>query len=258
MYVDEVGNPGLKCSADPNHRYLSLTGVIVGLNHVRDALIPAFDELKRRYFLRDPGRDPDQKIIFHRKDLMQRLYPFDVLMDQAVSESFDAEMLALLSRLDYVVVTAVIDKLEHQNRYRWAAHPYHYCLEILLERYTRWLSTKRTRGDVMAEARGKREDKALSGAFENLLKGTDYIDRSAVERCITSKKLKLKRKSDNIAGLQLADIIAHPSARAMRLARDGLSPPDDFGSKVVEILEASKYRRSVWGKIDGFGRKWLP
>ena len=29
MYIDEVGNSDLNASTDPNHRYLSLTGVAV-------------------------------------------------------------------------------------------------------------------------------------------------------------------------------------------------------------------------------------
>jgi hypothetical protein len=28
IYIDEVGNPDLESSDDPNHRFLSLTGVI--------------------------------------------------------------------------------------------------------------------------------------------------------------------------------------------------------------------------------------
>src|SRR5437016_5157416 len=33
MYVDEVGNADLKASSDPNHRYLSLTGVVIDLDY---------------------------------------------------------------------------------------------------------------------------------------------------------------------------------------------------------------------------------
>jgi hypothetical protein len=34
MYVDEVGNPDLGSSGNPNHRYLSLTGVMIDLEYV--------------------------------------------------------------------------------------------------------------------------------------------------------------------------------------------------------------------------------
>jgi hypothetical protein len=31
-----------------------------------------------------------------------------------------------------------------------------------------------------------------------------------------------------------------------------------FGIRIVEILQSSKYHRSKSGRIDGYGRKWLP
>jgi hypothetical protein len=255
MYVDEVGNADLDASQDPNHRYLSLTGVIVALAHSRDVLGPEFDRLKRKYFV----RDPDQRIVFHRKELVNHKYPFDALRDPAICAEFDSELLVVLDRLEFVVVTAVIDKLEHQRRYgTWASHPYHYCLEILLERYVLWLEAAGSRGDVMAEARGKKEDRELSAAFEALTNGTHYIDHARIGQRITSRKLKLETKTDNIAGLQLADLVAHASFRAMKLDREGAPPKQDFGARIASLLVRSKYRRSGWGKIDSYGRKWLP
>jgi hypothetical protein len=75
---------------------------------------------------------------------------------------------------------------------------------------------------------------------------------------LTSKELKVKPKGANVTGLQLADLIAHPSFRAA-LARKECQPlPDNFGGRIAEILEASKYDRSPWGKIEGWGIRWLP
>jgi hypothetical protein len=75
---------------------------------------------------------------------------------------------------------------------------------------------------------------------------------------LTSGQLKVKHKESNIAGLQLADIIAHPSFRTALAHKDGQLLADNFGGKIGEILEASKYVRSPDGQIDGWGRKWLP
>jgi len=51
MYVDEVGNPDLKSSDNPNHRFLSLTGVIVSLDHIKERVHPEMEALKARFFL---------------------------------------------------------------------------------------------------------------------------------------------------------------------------------------------------------------
>jgi len=50
MYVDEVGNPDLGSSRNPNHRYLSLTGVVMELSYVDGTVFPLIEDLKRRYF----------------------------------------------------------------------------------------------------------------------------------------------------------------------------------------------------------------
>ena len=45
MYIDEVGNSDLDSSHDPRHRYLSLTGIIMELEHVREIVFPGLEQL---------------------------------------------------------------------------------------------------------------------------------------------------------------------------------------------------------------------
>ncbi|MFZ4661805.1 MAG: DUF3800 domain-containing protein, partial [Caldilineaceae bacterium] len=71
LYIDEVGNSDLDASSDPNHRYLSLTGVICELGYVQATLFPALETLKQRYF----GSHPDEPICLHRKELVNHRYP---------------------------------------------------------------------------------------------------------------------------------------------------------------------------------------
>jgi len=49
MYVDEVGNADLHSSDDPNHRFLSLAGVVIGLCHVESVVHPQMEGLKSTY-----------------------------------------------------------------------------------------------------------------------------------------------------------------------------------------------------------------
>lgn len=68
MYIDEVGNSDLGASTNPNHRYLSLTGVVLELSYVQNIVFPAFEELKTRYF----GSHPDEPVILHRKEILNK------------------------------------------------------------------------------------------------------------------------------------------------------------------------------------------
>jgi len=256
MYVDEVGNSDLGASHDPNHRYLSLTGVILELEYVAQAVFPALEDLKQRYF----GSHPDDPVILHRKELVNKKPPFESLMTPATEAAFNQELLALLERLNYTVITVVIDKLEHSKRYRvWRFDPYHYCLTVLVERYVLWLQHHNAVGDVMAESRGGKEDLRLKDSFERAyLQGSDFVQPDAFARYLTSRQLKVKAKANNVAGLQLADLIAHPSYRATLARHNREALPANFGGQIATILESRKYNRSPQGKINGWGRKWLP
>jgi hypothetical protein len=210
LYIDEVGNSDLRASLNPNHRYLSLTGVIVTLAHVDEALHPQLEDLKRRYF----GSHPDDPVILHRKDLVNKRGPFAVLQDPETHEAFDAELLALVRDIEYIVITAVIDKLDHLNRYHaWRYDPYHYCLMILMERYAMWLDGAGERGDVMAESRGKKDDLRLKAEFQRIFgSGTGNVAHSEFVARLTSSQLKVKPKSANVAGLERWHLWLRPRA----------------------------------------------
>ena len=253
LFIDEVGHASMKTADHPNERYLSLTGVIMRIQHEAESLAPQLDAIKVRIF-------GTNEIVLHRTEIVYRRDPFRCLEDNQLRAQFDEEILALLESCSYRVITVVIDKLEHRRRYlRWQAYPYHYCLTALLERYVLWLELAGSCGDVMAESRGKKENKQLSESFVRLYaRGTDYVSGKMFQQRLSTKELKIRSKHANIAGLQLADLIANPSMRALICERDGTKMNAEFGVRVVEILKKNKYRRKYNGEISGVGTKWLP
>ena len=258
IYIDEVGNHDLNSADNPNERFLSLTGIILESHYTLETVIPQLDALKRRFF----QRDPDEPIILHRKELINKRPPFQALRDPKAEQEFNEALLAHLESWRYTTITVVLDKREHRDRYQvWRFHPYHYCLHVMLERYVLFLQTRHSRGDVMVESRGGREDLQLKESYARLYhRGSDYIALEQWQRCLTSKNLKVKPKSANIAGLQLADLIAHPSRREILLDH-GLIEDDrpTFGDQICAIQRAGKYNRNrSTGKIEGYGKKLLP
>jgi len=256
MYVDEVGNPDLGASENPIHRYLSLTGVIFELDYVASILQPAVEDLKRRYF----GSHPDEPIVLHRKELLNRRPPFEALRDPVRGCAFDAELLALLESLDYQVVSVLIDKLEHKKRYQvWRFDPYHYCMTVLVERFALSLSRRKRKGDVMAESRGGREDRRLKASFERIAtEGTEHLSADRFREVLTSTELKVKPKLNNIAGLQIADLVAYPAYRYMLAKLTSTEQDDNFSKKISGILTEKKFERSPDGVVEGWGIKLLP
>lgn len=132
LYIDEVGNPDLDSSDNPNHRFLSLTGVIFELNYIKKVVFPELESLKQKFF----DSHPDDPVILHRKEIIGAKHPFESLRDDKIRKKFDEELLSLFDKLEYNVITVCLDKKTHKETYTtWRYDPYHYCLAIILERY---------------------------------------------------------------------------------------------------------------------------
>ena len=239
----------MKCSENSLHRFLSLTGVIVDLKYVQDTLNPQMEQLKSKYFC----SHPDDPINFHRKEMVNAKHPFEVLGNKDIREKFDIELLEHLEKWEYLVITVCLDKKAHRDTYTtWRYDPYHYCLAILLERFVFFLEDIGKKGDVMAESRGGKEDMRLKRSFANLCNnGTEFMSPQRFRDVFTSKQLKVKSKQNNISGLQLADLIAHPSCNEIlfenNLLNRQLAP---FGKRIIGILQKKYYQSNnrVFGK----------
>jgi Protein of unknown function (DUF3800) len=252
VYIDEVGNPDLESSENPNHRFLSLTGVIINLMHVQEVVSPQMEALKREFF----HSHPDEPVILHRKELVNMKPPFDTLKDPVIRDRFDKKLLRLMSDWQFSVISVCIDKKNHKDIYQvWRYEPYHYCLAVLLERYFFFLNEKGCKGDVMAESRGGKEDMRLKKSFARLWEeGTEYMLPERFHGALSSKQLKVKPKANNVAGLQLADLLAHPSRNEMLKEKGFLEEAmRPFGRKIVAILHGKYYQRD--GKV--YGKKFI-
>lgn len=127
IYIDEVGNPDLGSSDNPNHRFLSLTGVILDLGHVERSVHPQMEAIKSRFF----RSHPDDPVIFHRKEMVNFRPPFESLKEDELRGRFDAELLDLLAAWQYTVISVCLDKKKHKETYTtWRYDPYHYCLAV--------------------------------------------------------------------------------------------------------------------------------
>lgn len=223
----------------------------------RDLLEPNLNHIKAELF----GHDPDCPLIFHRSDIMGGKGPFQPIREEAEFRTeFDQRILSVFSDTPYVVITALVDKLWMAKQDHWAqTHPYHYLMGILVEKYVQFLERKDAIGDIMPESR-QGKDALLQKAFAELReRGLRYVTKERIISRLRGDNLKFRKKSDNIAGLQLCDLLAHPSHMFVRekMGHDVNRGP--FCRLVCDILWVSKYDRSAYnGKIKGYGYKHLP
>ncbi|NNN06623.1 MAG: DUF3800 domain-containing protein [Elusimicrobia bacterium] len=220
LYVDESGDHTYHDLGNPAKRYLGLTGVAIEMEYYRTRFHPDVESLKQKHF----PHNPDEPIIFHRKELINRNGAFGALADPKRNEAFASDMIAFLAGQEYRIFTVVIDKKAHSERYGKAAlHPYHHCLTVLLERYREFLGEDGSHGDVMAESRGGAEDMELKRVHREVVEsGLYHVSAAAFKEVFTSRELKLKKKAENIAGLQVADLLAYPLKQDI-LVKGGVS-----------------------------------
>jgi hypothetical protein len=255
LFIDEVGNDDLVSESE---RYLSLTGIITKFSAHERVITREIEELKRDLFGHHPVTNP---VILHRKEIVRKEPPFQCLWLPEDNAKWEAGILGLIENLPYIAGTALIDKHEHAERYKvWLYNPYHYCMQALVERYVLWLNRHDLTGDVMAESRFKKEDKALKAAFTYLYEhGTDKIPHAVFQRCLTSREIKLEPKESNVCGLQLVDIIAHPSHQLLKCRLRDEEMTARFGKQVTQILLDKHYARNPKTRqIEGWGLKTLP
>ena len=254
LYIDESGSHVYKNLENPRQRYLGLLGCIINDETYSSSIVPRINRLKCRFFT------PGIQTVLHRTDIIERRGPFSILNNPQTNSEFDADLLECFRELRYGLICVVINKLTHMERYpRTAFPPYHYCMQLMLERYCYFLNRFRCVGDVMAEARGKSDDQLLQAAFSAVFAGgTKWHRPEHFQKVLTSKEIKFRKKFHNINGLQLADLLAHPVKQAVLLS-EGVTGCEDgpFGDK-VRIAVAEKYNRNFEdGRVKGYGMALL-
>lgn len=253
LYMDEVGTDSLTHVDKDKHRYLSLTGLVIDIQHSATKLEPNMNWIKANIL----KHDPDDPIILHRTDILGRKGQFSILNSEDVCARFDASILRLAKSTEFTAITAFIDKQAMLKKHNWRQkEPYLYLMQIMVEKYVQFLERKGSIGDIMPEARGNPKDASLQAAYTEVRsKGTYYVPKVKMESYLRAANLKFRTKKDNIAGLQLCDLFAHPSHIYARKSIGHDVNPGVFGEKMIEILVSEKYDRSKNGHITGYGVK---
>jgi hypothetical protein len=255
--TDESSLPHFPELEKGDKRYLGLTGCVIESENYRLQFHPRLEELKQKHF----PYNPDEPLILHRAEIINRRGAFWRLRHSEKEKDFNEDFLTFLKEMNYTVITVVIDKKAHVERYQESAfHPYHYCLGALLERYCGFLRFNNAKGDVLAESRGGSEDKQLKEAYFNIYEsGTQFRRPPFFQNVLTSKEIKIKQKQANVAGLQLADLLAHPLKQEILNENGRIQDIKEelFGGKICEIIKEKYNRQYFEGRIEGYGKVFI-
>jgi hypothetical protein len=256
LYVDESGDHVFNHLDKPSHRFLCLLGC-----WFRNPEYLTFHDRVEAFKKTHLPHHPDDPPILHREDIINRRGYFTHLQDAAKAQAFDDALLEIIRAGSFRVVAVVIDKLTLQQKYGdAAAHPYHLAMGFMLQRYCGYLNQINRVGDVLAESRGGREDRLLADSYSRIhAQGVWQTSAGHFQQALTTKQLKIKNKSANTAGLQLADLLCHP-VRQLILKEAGFAaePAAPFAARILAVVETKWNRHLYDGRIEGYGKVFFP
>ncbi|MFQ5348259.1 MAG: DUF3800 domain-containing protein [Rhodothalassiaceae bacterium] len=238
IYVDESGDHGLK-SIDRYYPVFVLAFCIFRKDHYTQSVSAKLQAFKFAHF----GHD---MVVLHEREIRKQKPPFSFLQNERRRADFMGGLGRLIEESDFTIVAAVIDKQRLKRHYLYPDNPYEIALTFCMERAYAFL---RDQGQhertthLVVERRGKREDDALKRSFRRIRDGANQWGR------MPSFEIIFADKRANSAGLQLADLIAHPIGRYVLNEKQP--------NRAWDIVEP-KLRRDPQGKLMGVGTKDIP
>jgi hypothetical protein len=247
LFIDETGDHSLS-KIDKSYPIFVLSGIIVDENYHDGDLTKMLNDFKQKHF-------GTSDVILHSQEMTHpqnaKSREYIKFMDVAFRRKFYKDFEHLLLQLDISVVACVIMKNKHFANYGLEARdPYLLSFDNLLNRLVFDLDDNQ-RGKIIAESRNSVLDNQLEIAYlGSRVEGTNKVQPAEIKLKLDSS-ISFRQKSDNIAGLQLADMVASP------IARHYLGKPERLGHQLSYKSVFSKVR-NINGRWENIGITILP
>jgi len=199
VYVDESGDHSL-ASIDPGYPVFVLALCIFHKRHYSEKIVPAVQKLKFNYF----GHD---SVVLHENDIRKQKGAFAFLSHLPTRTEFMDRLSSIMEASNFILIACVVDKARLSKVQGQDSNPYHIALGYCLDALRAFLAEKQQdqlKTHVVVECRGRREDRELELEFRRICDG-DNPSNSSLPFDIVFAEKKV-----NLAGLQLADLVARP------------------------------------------------
>lgn len=199
VYVDESGDHSL-ASVDKDYPVFVLALCIFHKRHYAEKIVPAVEKLKFNYF----GHD---SVVLHENEIRKQKGDFAFLAHRPTRDMFMAGLTSIMEASNFILITCVVDKARLSRAAGAVSNPYHIALGIGLEALRGFLAEKgqdAVKTHVVVECRGKKEDAELELEFRRICDGDNPGNR------VLPFDVVFADKKTNLAGLQLADLVARP------------------------------------------------
>ncbi|MBX9596954.1 MAG: DUF3800 domain-containing protein [Burkholderiales bacterium] len=232
VYVDESGDHSL---GNINKEYpVFVLAFCIFKKSDYLQVIQQITDFKFKYF----GHD---KVVLHESDIRRKREDFNIFNRESQAE-FMNDYWQIIDNAKFTVISCVIDKLKHKEKYEIPDNPYELSMRVCIGKFRDFLKDNGVDSSVLnhiiVEKRGKNEDDDLELEFRRICEDKRY-----------NLKLRMASKQTNCAGLQIADLIARPIG--LKIMRP------EQANRGFEIV-AKKLRTGMSGSYLDYGLKILP
>ena len=223
LFIDESGTHDMQ-NVDPKWPVFVLVGLLVGEKYYATTFVRRVRNLKRRY-------DLSTDAVLHSREIRRWEGPFTFLADASARERFYADVNQLIRGLRMTLYAVAIDKRALRRRFLVRISPYDISLSQLLNLVCGPPGTPSSWrpkiARIVAESRGKAEDKQLQAEYQGFGKmglssygaaGVRHRQPRTVHR-VFPRRVDFLKKSRVVAGLEVADLVAYPIAQAVVMDR---------------------------------------
>ncbi len=227
LYIDECGDHNL-VTFDKNFPIFTLCGILVPVKNI-NAFKNDIDKLKKEFW-------NTTDVVLHSRDIRKCEKHFEILFDCQTKSRFYERLNEVLSNKNiYVIVCCAVLKEECIRLYGNDADIYGTALKYVIQRSIFCVDDVDKEGgiiDIIVERRGKREDNALIKYYNKLrFSGMHYVCPERLAAHLGN--FSFSQKSENVFGLQIADLIAYP------ISRHVLNP--DKPNPAFEVIASNIY-----------------
>lgn len=199
VYVDESGDHSL-VNIDSDYPVFVLALCVFHKRHYSEKIIPAVEKLKFNYF----GHD---SVVFHENEIRKQKGDFAFLSHLPTRLKFMERLTSIMEASNFILIACVVDKPRLNRSEGATSNPYHIALGICLNALYEFLTEKgqhELQTHLVVESRGKKENIELELEFRRICDGDNSDNRHLPFDIVFADK------KTNLAGLQLADLVARP------------------------------------------------
>lgn len=201
MFLDESGDHSLD-KIDPSYPVFVLAGCIFDFEYYSTIAEPKINELKIKHF----GKTD---VILRSYDIRKQKGSFACLVDKKKREAFYIDLDNLIKSLDFKIIAGAIHKSKLKDQYFEPDNPYNLCLQFILERSVMFLGRSSDKLIFRIESRETHNDRKLAEVYEKFrLNDHQYFKKEEIQSKIVD--FSFNQKTQNIAGHQIADLMAYP------------------------------------------------